>query len=89
MAYQLVVPEDFDGYAWEVEAKGVFWDATIKGGGPQFSVTFYDASRLAQDIAAEIAAGRPFIVQRLIVVKRITREAMVQAVESIPPQSLG
>jgi hypothetical protein len=28
----LVLPEDFDDYAWAIQSKGVFWDVRLRYG---------------------------------------------------------
>lgn len=53
-------------------------------GGRVVDVTFYDPTRLAQDIAHEIAAGRLFTNARLLVLARVTPENMQAAIASAP-----
>lgn len=48
MEHKLVLPPDFSEYAWEVEAKGVFWDAGVVIDDNPVQVTFYDPARLAR-----------------------------------------
>lgn len=81
---RLVLPADFGEYAWEVEAKGVFWDAKIDVDGVHVSLTFYDEVRLAQDVAEELAQARVFGCNRLLVVERLTAENMQAAVDAMP-----
>ena len=50
MSIKLTLPEDFEDYAWEAEAKGVFWDTSARIGDREVTVTFYDPVRLSQDI---------------------------------------
>lgn len=81
----LSLPDDFEDYAWEVEAKGVFWDARIVLGSLDLPVTFYDPARLAQDVQEDVKVQRSFAVRNLIVVGRLTIEEMTAAVAALPP----
>jgi hypothetical protein len=80
----LALPDDFDDYAWEVEAKGVFWDARITTDGEALAVVFYDPARLAQDVAEELDHEGICALRRVIVIPRLTREAMVDAARRLP-----
>ena len=84
MTRQLILPEDFADYAWEVEAKGAFFDAVVVEEGHRASVTFYDPVRLQHDVADELVDGIAFVAPRLLVVPRLTREAMASAVDAAP-----
>lgn len=84
MDRKLMLPTDFGEYAWLLESKGYFTDALVRVGQQDYPVTFYDPTRLAQDIAEELAAGRSFWAARLIVVPALTEEAMHSAVASAP-----
>ena len=75
----LVLPEDFDEYAWEVEAKGVFCDAHLKYQGNEYPMTFYEIERLAQDVAEALRDGMPFFEQNLVVVRKVTKDEMIWA----------
>jgi hypothetical protein len=84
MERELVLPTDFDDYAWELESKGYFTDAAVQIGDKHVGVSFYEPTRLSQDIAEELAAGRPFAISRLLVVERVTLENMRIAVTRAP-----
>lgn len=84
MEQQLLLPADFGDYAWEVESKGYFLDARVLIGSRHLAVSFYEPTRLAQDIAEELAAGRPFHATRLLVVASVTSESMRAALASAP-----
>lgn len=86
MARELVFPPDFQEYAWEVEAKGVFWDATVRVGDLTLPVIFYDPVRLAQDVQEELAVRPAFVARRLLVVPAVTVENMRRAVSSAPTE---
>lgn len=79
----LVLPEDFDDYAWEVEAKGVFWEVRLRYDGLEYPLTFYEPVRLAQDISDQLKASPVFFEQNLMVVPKVTREAMELAVREL------
>jgi hypothetical protein len=80
---ELILPPDFEDYAWEVESKGVFWDVHINYEGQQYAVTFYEPVRLAQDAAEQLNEGKPFFEQNIIVIKEVTKEAMELAVSEL------
>ncbi len=84
MDRELVLPADFGDYAWEVESKGYFSEASVRIGGHLVGVSFYEPARLIQDITEELAAGRPFASPRLLVLERVTLENMGAAVERAP-----
>ncbi len=82
----LVLPEDFLEYAWEVEAKGVFWGGSVELASRRFGVTFYDPVRLEQDVRDEVASGRPVAISRLLVIARLTVAEMEAAVQAAPEE---
>ena len=84
MTRELVFPPDFNDYAWEVESKGVFWGANVRADDSLFSITFYDPTRLQQDIDADMEADLLFTVKRLLVVERVTVDNMRLAVAEAP-----
>jgi hypothetical protein len=79
----LVLPADFDDYAWEVESKGVFWDVRMQYGGLEYPLTFYEPQRLAQDIADQLKEGRLFFEPNVVVVTKVTRETMRLAAQAL------
>ncbi|SEE94928.1 hypothetical protein [Jiangella alba] len=84
MSPELRLPGDFPDHAWEVEAKGWFAAEVALPGGGTRTVTFYDPVRLRQDVEADLDAGRPVSITRLIVVERVTADLMARAVASLP-----
>lgn len=84
MDRELVLPADFHDYAWEVEAKGVFWDASVRLGNVEVAVTFYDPVRLTQDLADELAERPAFELRRALVVPSVTEEHMRAAIDRAP-----
>jgi len=79
----LILPEDFDDYAWEVESKGVFWDVRLRYGGREFPLTFYEPHRLTQDVADQLEDSSFFFEQNLVIVRKVTREAMELAAQEL------
>lgn len=79
----LTLPGDFDDYAWEVESKGVFWDARLQYQGQEFPLTFYEPRRLTQDASDQLEASPFFFEQNLVIVRKVTREAMELAAQEL------
>jgi hypothetical protein len=79
----LVLPEDFDDYAWEVESKGVFWDVRLRYEGREYPLTFYEPQRLAQDVADQLEESPIFFERNIVVVKKVTRAAMDLAAQEL------
>ncbi|MDZ4150890.1 hypothetical protein [Methylicorpusculum sp.] len=81
--YQLIFPDDFDDYSWEVESKGWFNGAIAIFEGVHYSVVFYDPIRLAQEIEDELKETPAFFENNLIVVNVVNRRHMEKAIEVI------
>ena len=84
--HHLELPADFDAHAWEVEAKGVLFDVVLRVAGERVTLVFYDPIRLAQDVSACVDAGRIFFEGHVVVVPRVTREAIEAAAASVAAQ---
>lgn len=80
----LLLPTDFADYGWEVESKGVFLDAVVQRGERRVAVTFYDPTRLAQDVRDELATEEEAVLSCVIVVKQLTRAEMERSVAQLP-----
>jgi len=80
---ELVLPEDFDDDAWLLESKGWYPGASVRSGDREVAVTFYDPTRLAQDIEADLAGGHLVSFAHLIVVERLTVENMRRAISRL------
>jgi hypothetical protein len=52
--HRVEFPEGFEGYAWEHEAKGWLQGAVAIIDGRRYALTFYDPTRLSQDIEARL-----------------------------------
>jgi len=83
MSGDVKFPQDFDDYAWEVEAKGWFSGALPSVGGKECPLNFYDPVRLAQTIRDELESGNVFCEPNLIAVKAVTRAEMEEAAREI------
>lgn len=81
--FTLLLPDDFDAFAPEIEAKGWYPEAVVVFDGRRFVLNVYDPIRLAQDVAAEIANGGFFFEPNLIVMPTVTRDAIERAMRTI------
>jgi hypothetical protein len=80
-SYELVFPDYLDGYEHETEAKCYLPGVRIVvDDGRTFEFTAYDPTRLAQEVADEVASDGFFCEARLVVVPRVTREDVAEAV---------
>jgi hypothetical protein len=64
----------------------VFWGAAVRIDDSLIGVTFYEPTRLQQDIDAELETGRLFTVKRLLVIERVTVANMQLAVTEAPSE---
>lgn len=76
--FKLELPADFDDYAWEVEYKGWFNGVAIFGD-TRYRIVFYDQARLFQEISDEIGGNRIYFEPNLVVVEKINRLNMLNA----------
>jgi hypothetical protein len=83
MPFTVVLPPDFDDHAWEVEAKGWFDDVFVDFGNGKRQLSFYEPVRLNQDIRDSLDANEPFFTEHIVVVKRITRAGIEEAVKML------
>jgi hypothetical protein len=60
MSYKVVLPSDFDDHVWEIEAKGWFAAASVEFDGLVIDLSFYDPTRLMQDIELTLSTNRIF-----------------------------
>lgn len=89
MDRELVLPPDFEDYAWEVESKGVFWDATVRVGDGSVAVTFYDPARLSQEVNDELNDRSSVELVRTLIVPSVTEKQMRDAVARAPLEFFG
>ncbi|GIF49372.1 hypothetical protein DFJ67_5476 [Asanoa ferruginea] len=75
-AVQVGYPHDLDEYDWTMtEAKG--WiEVTVRWAGGDKVVTFYDPTRLAQEIQSALAGPGYFAERTLVVVPTVSKEAI-------------
>lgn len=81
--YELHLPADFDEYEWQAEVKGWFGDAKLAVAGAVYELIFYDQTRLAQEIADELSSNPAFVDENLIVLRKVTRCEIENAVRYI------
>ena len=83
VAAHVQFPDDFNAHAWEVEAKGWFRGAVAIFGEQRYVVTFYDPTRIAQDIEMELSEKSVFLERNLVIVPAVTRAWMEMAIDVI------
>jgi hypothetical protein len=83
VGHSVELPEGFNDFAWEAEAKGWLQGVIAVIADRRYRVTFYDPTRLAQDIEGELGASAVFFERNLIVVPSVTRAHMEAAIEVI------
>jgi hypothetical protein len=73
---EVVYPDAMDEYDWVVrEAKG--WiEVTVRWTGGEKAITFYDPTRLAQDVQSAIEQSGYFAERALLVVPTLSKEAI-------------
>ena len=79
----LEFPPGFEDYEWEVEAKGWLQGVVAVVDGRRYPLTFYDQTRLSQDVEEEIKRGPGFFEPNVIVVRSVTREHIESSVAEI------
>jgi hypothetical protein len=77
--HSLEFPEGLDGSEWEAAAKG-WLKAKLVADDTQYTVTFYDPTRLLQTIESELQSSVAFFERNLIVVPSVTRAHMEAAI---------
>lgn len=83
--------QDWEEY-WSAyaEPKGSYAGALVRAGGKSYRLTFYDPTRLSQEIADALATGAPFVAERnTVVIERVTKEVMLLAIESLAGRSFA
>jgi hypothetical protein len=81
--YSLKWPINFEDYSWELESKGWFCGLEVVIGNEVFKPTFYDPTRLIQDVKEDLANGHPFTLSRLIVIDHVCRELMESVIDKL------
>jgi|SRR5215469_5597737 len=81
--FEAIFPHYFDQNAALIEAKGYFADLTVERGGKTYRPVFYDAVRLAQEVADAVDRDEVFVEANLIVVRTVTRSEILQALEKL------
>ena len=82
MDYEIDFGDEFAQYEWETEAKGWF-DARVKVGGLEVSISFYDPVRLAQEVKDALDQAGLFFEKNVVVIPKVNRENMEKAMEAV------
>jgi hypothetical protein len=80
--YEIEFPERFDEFAWEAEAKG-WLQVVVTIDGRRYKVTFYEPTRLAQDIERELQNRSFYLESNVLVIPSVTRAHIQKAVEAV------
>jgi hypothetical protein len=81
MSYKVVLPSDFDDHVWEIEAKGWFAAASVEFDGLVIDLSFYDPTRLMQDIELTLSTNRIFFEKNIVVVTIVNRDSIEASVK--------
>jgi hypothetical protein len=81
MTYKVALPSDFDEYGWEIEAKGWFAAASVEFDGIMIELSFYDPTRLKQEIEEALSTNRVFFEGNIIVVSSVNRASIEASVK--------
>lgn len=81
--YRLEFPQEFLEREFEYTAKGYASGVRICADHGCADITFYDPTRLSQDIDDEVPGDGYFACANLVVVPEVTREAITRAVASL------
>jgi hypothetical protein len=76
MEYTIIWPPKFEDIAWLIESKGWMDGVEIIVDGKSIHPVFYDPTRPAQDIEMEMANNGFFVEKNLIILPRVTQEAI-------------
>ncbi|MBM7788667.1 hypothetical protein [Tenggerimyces flavus] len=77
---EVTFPEDLDGYEGIIESKGCLFGVRAVVDGVVHEVTVYDEVRLMQELRDELQARGSSLIVKMLVVPRVTREEIVQAI---------
>jgi hypothetical protein len=81
MTYRVILPDDFDEYAWEVEKKGWFNSAYVEFDGLKIHLLVYDPTRLSQDMEESLSSTRLFFERNVLVVPMVNRDSIEASVK--------
>jgi hypothetical protein len=82
-SFEVIFPDYLDGYEHETESKGYLTGLRVIVGTRSIEFTVYDRERLSQEVTDEINAAGFFAEVNLLVVPRVTREAINAAINSL------
>jgi hypothetical protein len=81
--YRIVFPDYFDGEAPIIESKGWFGDLVVEIGTRRVELTFYDPTRLIQELRDVASRGTFEWYGNLVVVPVVSRSSIEDAVETL------
>ena len=82
-AFEIEFPEGFDETEWLIESKGWFDGVVVRQAGRSYRITFYDAVRLAQDVADGLTRKSYFFERNLVVVEKVSVASIKAAIEDL------
>jgi hypothetical protein len=86
--YRIVFPDYFDDEAPIIESKGWFGDLVVEIGTRRVKVTFYDPTRLIQDVTDTASSETFEWYGNLVVVPVVNRRFIEDAVETLYAKGL-
>jgi hypothetical protein len=81
--YRILWPENFEDYAWELEWKGVFAGLELEIEGRIIRPTFFDETRLMQQMSRDLLTNNYFFEPHVIVLERVTRRSIEHVVDQL------
>lgn len=85
--FSLNFPDDFSDYEWEVESKGYFGNVELEFDQKKYFISFYDRTRLMQEINDEIGSNGLFFENNLIVLEKVTKSNMIESIGQLIKRS--
>lgn len=85
MTTELILPVNYDEIAPIIESKGVLFDVGILREGRVVYATFYEPTRLQQDVASDLEYAESCSFNRVVVVRAVNEENMRVAASRLPP----
>jgi hypothetical protein len=73
---EVIYPGPLDEYDWFLIDQKGWLEVTLRHDGRSRAVTFYDAARLAQTVEGDVRGRGYFVEQALVVLPKLTREAI-------------
>ncbi len=81
--YEVVFPQDFEDFEWEIQSKGYFSDIIIINNGNRYLINFYDPVRFSQDVQSRIDCIGFFSEKNVAIIPMVTKENIILCVEGL------